>query len=110
MRFYGLNQENKIKEAIENISEGNWVFEDKALNRVEKGNKDFAKEKLLYVLKEIESWKNTLTLIPKDTIFIFVSEPQNPIAFKIYDTSSLGCSTSLTPPRWVIRKEEIEIK
>ncbi len=60
------------------------------------------------IVNEVKGWKESLTTLTQGTVFIFVHEPSDPKAFKIYDTSSLGCSTELTPPRWKVYLRELE--
>jgi hypothetical protein len=72
--------------------------------------KDQIKNRLLDIANEIKNWKESLTLIPSNTIFVFVADKEEPRAFKIYDTSSLGCSTTLTPPRWKIYQKGLSIE
>lgn len=69
-----------------------------------------AKERLKEIINQIREWKESFTTMSKSTIFVFVHEPSQPKAFKIYDTSSLGCSTELSPPRWKLYLRELEGK
>ena len=110
MRFYGIPSENRVLELIENISSGEWVFEDTKEGTKESLSSEEAKKKLTALVEEVKSWKESLTTLTQGTVFIFIHEPESPKAFKIYDTSSLGCSTELTPPRWKVYIKELEGK
>ncbi|RLJ71409.1 hypothetical protein BCF55_1711 [Hydrogenivirga caldilitoris] len=110
MRFYGIPSEDRVLEIVNGINSGEWVFED-----VKGGNREIldassVKERLKKIIGEVKSWKEQLTTLAKGTVFVFVHEPEDPKAFKIYDTSSLGCSTELTPPRWRVYIKELEGK
>ncbi|ADO45266.1 conserved hypothetical protein [Hydrogenobacter thermophilus TK-6] len=110
MRFYGIASESRVTEVLEHIEDGVWFFEDTKTGSRERLDGKQVKEKLRDILKQVEEWKEKLHLIPKNTVFVFVHEPSDPKAFKIYDTSSLGCASSLSPPRWKIYKEGVQIK
>ncbi len=109
MRFYGVASEERVKEIIESIENGVWFFEDTKHGSKERLEHRRVKEKLREILLEIQSWKSSMSLLPKNTIFIFVHEPSCPRAFKIYDTTSLGCSSELSPPRWKVYMDGVEI-
>jgi hypothetical protein len=108
MRFYGVGSEERLSEIISSINGGEWIFEDLKQENREVLNGELARERLWEILLEIRKWKEEFSTLAKGTIFVFVHEPENPRAFKIYDTSSLGCSTSLTPPRWRLYRKELE--
>ncbi len=108
MRFYGIPSEDRVLEIVESINSGEWVFEDTKENKKEVLSGEEARERLRGLVNEVKGWKENLTTLTKATVFIFVHEPENPKAFKIYDTSSLGCSTELTPPRWKVYLKELE--
>ena len=108
MRFYGIPSEERVFEIVERINSGKWVFEDTKDNRKEILSGEEVRERLKNLVSEVKSWKENLTTLIKETVFIFVHEPESPKAFKIYDTSSLGCSTELTPPRWKVYLKELE--
>ncbi|NPA40652.1 MAG: hypothetical protein GXO18_00045 [Aquificae bacterium] len=108
MRFYGVPSENRVLEIVESIKNGEWVFEDTKEKVKETLSFEEAKAKLRQLVEEVKRWKEQLTTLTQGTVFIFVHEPSEPKAFKIYDTSSLGCSTSLTPPRWKVYLKELE--
>jgi hypothetical protein len=108
MRFYGIPSESRALEIVESVNSGEWVFEDVKENRKETLSSEQAREKLKAIIEEVKGWKEQLTTLTQGTVFIFVHEPSQPKAFKIYDTSSLGCSTSLTPPRWKVYLKELE--
>lgn len=108
MRFYGIPSEDRALEIIEGISSGEWVFEDLKNSKREVLSGEEVKERLRGVIEEIKGWKEGFTTLAKGTIFLFVHEPGNPRAFKIYDTSSLGCGTQLTPPRWKVYLRQLE--
>ncbi len=108
MRFYGIPSEDRVLEILEGINSGEWVFEDVKEKRREFLSAEKAKERLRDIVNEVKSWKENLTTLTQGTVFIFVHEPGDPKAFKIYDTSSLGCSTELTPPRWKVYLKELE--
>ncbi|MDW8293782.1 MAG: hypothetical protein RMK21_00295 [Aquificaceae bacterium] len=106
MRFYGISSEDKAMEMVESISEGEWVFE-------EEGNKrllslEEARLKLKELVELVKSWKSQMKHLPAYTALIFVHEPSEPKAFKIYDLTSLGCASSLNPPRWKLYRRDIE--
>ena len=102
MRFYGIPSEDRVLEIVNNIVQGEWIFEDTKEKERKVLSSEEAKKLLQDLVNEVKSWKENLSTLSKSTVFIFVSEPSEPKAFKIYDTSSLGCSTSLTPPRWKV--------
>ncbi len=108
MRFYGIPSENRVLEIVERISSGEWVFEDTKEGKKESLSEEEAKERLKEIVNEVKGWKESLTTLTQGTVFIFVHEPSDPKAFKIYDTSSLGCSTELTPPRWKVYLKELD--
>jgi len=108
MRFYGIPSEDRVFEIVEIINSGKWVFEDTKEGRKEVLSYERARERLKSLVEEVKNWKENLATLTKGTVFIFVHEPDNPRAFKIYDTSSLGCSTELTPPRWKVYLKELE--
>ncbi|MDQ7081648.1 MAG: hypothetical protein Q9N34_00570 [Aquificota bacterium] len=102
MRFYGIPSESRVLELVDNINSGEWVFEDTEGEGKETFSSEEARERLKSLVEEVKGWKESLTTLTKGTVFIFVHEPESPKAFKIYDTSSLGCSTELKPPRWKV--------
>jgi len=107
MRFYGISSEDALLDLIGKLPPGEWIFEDvkekrKSILRVEE-----ARRTLKALVEQVIQWKRSYTTLGKGTVFVFVHEPQNPRAFKIYDPSSLGCSTSLTPPRWKLYLSEL---
>ncbi len=108
MRFYGIPSEDRVLEIIETINGGVWIFEDTKEGKKETHSSEEIKRILKELTEEVKRWKEGLSTLTKTTVFIFVHEPSNPKAFKIYDTSSLGCSTSLTPPRWKVYIKELE--
>ena len=108
MRFYGIPSEERALEIIKGIDSGEWVFEEVKTGSKEYLNADQARERLRGIVEQVRRWKEEFTTMTKATIFIFVHEPDSPKAFKIYDTSSLGCSTELTPPRWKVYLREFE--
>lgn len=108
MKFYGIASEERALEIVENLKGDRWVFVDNQSKEKLEMNLNQAKEKLKEVINEVKSWKKSSKLIPAYTVLIFVHEPQEPKVFKIYDTSSLGCSTSLSPPRWMVYLKDIE--
>lgn len=107
MRFYGLS-EDKMFEVIEKIESGSWILEEDG--RIEKISQEEAKTKLRELLEKVKEWKEKSKHIPPGTLFFFVSTPNNPQAIKVYDLSSLGCSSSLDPAKWKIYKEEFKGK
>jgi len=107
VRFYGISSEDRVLELAENINPGEWIFEDTREKKKEVLSEEKAKEKLKEIVDEVRSWREQLTTLTRGTVFIFVHEPDSPRAFKIYDPSSLGCSTSLTPPRWKLYLREL---
>ncbi len=108
MRFYGIPSENRVLEIVEGINSGEWIFEDTKEGKKESLSGEKAKEKLKEIVNEVKGWKESLTTLTQGTVFIFVHEPSDPKAFKIYDTSSLGCSTELTPPRWKVYLKDLD--
>ncbi|SNZ12298.1 hypothetical protein [Hydrogenobacter hydrogenophilus] len=108
MRFYGIPSEEKVLEMIQNIKDGEWFFEDTNAMLKEKLSAEEVKERLKDILLQIKNWKSQMKFLPNNTVFVFVHEPSDPKVFKIYDTSSLGCSSSLSPPRWKIYRKEYE--
>ncbi len=108
MRFYGIPSEDRVLEIIENIMDGEWIYEDVKEKKKEVLTAEVAKERVRELVNQVKNWKQQLTTLAKATVFIFVHEPDSPKAFKIYDTSSLGCSTKLTPPRWKVYLKELE--
>ncbi len=108
MRFYGIPSEDRVLEIVRGIDGGEWVFEDTKEKVKKVLSPEEARRKLEELVQEVKGWKEQLTTLTQTTVFIFVHEPDNPKAFKIYDTSSLGCSTSLTPPRWKVYLKELE--
>ncbi|HIC98002.1 MAG TPA: hypothetical protein EYP11_06375 [Aquificaceae bacterium] len=108
MRFYGIPSEDRAFEIVKRIEGGEWVFEDiKEGSRALLGPEE-VKAKLEELLKEVTSWRESLAIMLRGTVFVFVHEPSQPKAFKIYDPSSLGCSTELTPPRWKVYIRELD--
>lgn len=108
MRFYGLLNDEDFYKIIDCVKGNDWIVEDLQKNIKEKLNEKDVKLKLRDIAKEIKSWKSSFKMMPESTIFVFVSDKEEPKAFKIYDTTSLGCATSLTPPRWKIYKNGLE--
>lgn len=108
MRFYGIPSEDRVLEIVKSVNSGEWVFEDTREKKREVLSGEEARERLKSLVNEVKSWKENLTTLTRGTVFIFIHEPANPRAFKIYDTSSLGCSTELTPPRWKVYLKELE--
>ena len=108
MRFYGIPSEDRVFQILECISSGEWIVEDLKENAKEVLAADAVRERLRQIVLQVKSWKESLATLTQGTVFIFVHEPDNPKAFKIYDTSSLGCSTQLTPPRWKVYLKELE--
>ncbi len=109
MRFYGIPSENRVEEIIADIKEGVWVYEDLKGQVRQELSPEEVKEKLKEILEQVREWKGSFTTMSQNTIFVFVHEPSEPKAFKIYDTSSLGCSTELTPPRWKVYLKGMEL-
>jgi len=110
LRFYGLLKDEDFSDIVQKISGDNWIIEDTKSKTKEELSKDQIKNRLLDIANEIKNWKQTLTLMPSNTIFVFVADKEEPRAFKIYDTSSLGCSTTLTPPRWKVYQKGLSIE
>lgn len=103
-----MPSEEKVLEMIQNIKDGEWFFEDTNVMLKEKLSAEEVKERLKDILLQIKNWKLQMRSLPNNTVFVFVHEPSDPKVFKIYDTSSLGCSSSLSPPRWKIYRKEYE--
>ncbi|MGC8676950.1 MAG: hypothetical protein ACP5UF_01835 [Hydrogenobaculum sp.] len=110
MRFYGLLKDEDFLNIIQKVSGESWIIEDTKSKTKEEFSKDQIKHRLLEIANEINSWKQILTLMPSNTIFVFVADKEEPKAFKIYDTSSLGCSTTLPPPRWKVYQKGIVLE
>jgi len=110
MRFYGIPSEDRVLEIIDKIDSQDWVYEDVKEKVKEVLSGEEVKERLKDIVNEVKRWKESLTTLTQGTVFIFVHEPENPKAFKIYDTTSLGCSTELTPPRWKVYLKDLENK
>ncbi len=108
LRFYGLLKDEDFLNIIEKVSGDIWILEDLKQKTKEEFSYTDVKDRLNSIAQEIKNWKNTIKLMPASTIFVFVHDKDNPVAFKIYDTSSLGCSTTLTPPRWKIYQKGLE--
>jgi len=88
MRLEGLLSEDQLLDVIKNINdEEEWIYDG-----------------------TIKGWKEKFGTLSRHTVFVFVDNLNDPSAFKIYDTHSLGCGTSLTPPRWKIYKIELKGK
>ena len=107
MRFYGVGSEEKLLEIIKSIDGGEWIVEEKGKDPQFVSSQE-VREKLSEIFEEIKKWKAQFATLAQQTIFAFVHTPDDPRAFKIYDTSSLGCGTSLVPPRWKIYIRELE--
>ena len=110
MRFYGVPSEERLREIAESLTPGEWVFEDLKEKKRSLLRGHEVREKLKEISGKIRGWKEEFSTLARSTIFVFVHEPSDPKAFKIYDPSSLGCSTELTPPRWKIYLKELEGK
>ncbi len=108
IRFYGIPSEKRVLNIVERIESGDWVFEDTKERTKVKLSAEEAKERLRELIDKVIRWKETFSTLTKGTVFIFVHEPESPKAFKIYDTSSLGCSSTPTPPRWKVYRRELE--
>ncbi|MEJ5338616.1 MAG: hypothetical protein WHS43_03055 [Aquificaceae bacterium] len=106
MRFYGIASEERILEIVERITDGVWVYEDNG--KREELDVEGAKKKLLELVNMVKGWKEESRHIPAGTTFFFVSTPESPQAVKVYDLSSLGCSSSLSPARWKVYRKELE--
>lgn len=104
MRFYGV-QEDKLLEVIDKIKDGLWVFEEDS--RREELSSEDAKRKVLELVERVKAWKEGNRHIPVGTVFFFVSTPDDPKAFKVYDLSSLGCSVSLNPAKYKLYSKEL---
>ncbi|SHK25296.1 hypothetical protein SAMN05444391_0449 [Thermocrinis minervae] len=99
--------EERLVELSKELPEGRWIFEDLKEGKKETLDREGAIQKLAQIANQIKDWKKSLGYLSQGTVFAFVHDPSNPRAFKFYDTSSLGCSTSLTPPRWILCLEEL---
>ncbi len=106
MRFYGIPSEDRILEIVERMTEGAWLYEENG-NRQELSVEE-AKGKLFELVNMVKGWKQESRHIPTGTTFFFVSTPDNPQAIKVYDLSSLGCSSSLSPARWKLYRKELQ--
>lgn len=106
MRFYGIPFEDRVLEIVERITDGAWLYEENG--NTEELSAEEVKKKLLELVNMVKSWKQESRHIPAGTTFFFVSTPDNPQAIKVYDLSSLGCSSSLSPARWKVYKKELE--
>ncbi|NPA33083.1 MAG: hypothetical protein GXO04_05605 [Aquificae bacterium] len=110
MRLYGIPSEERALEIAQNIKEGEWVLEDLKENRKQELSPEKAREVFKELINRVKEWKEKSAMLTKHSIFIFVDNPQNPSAIKVYDTSSLGCGTSLLPERWRLYRKELEGK
>ncbi len=108
MRFYGISNEQQVVEMLNKLPDGEWIFEDLKENKREVLSRESAVEKLKELISQVQNWKKDFTTLGKNTVFIFVHIPSNPKVFKIYDISSLGCSSCLSPPRWRVFLKENE--
>lgn len=108
MRFYGIASEDRIFEIVQKITEGIWLYEENG--QKQELDVDGVREKLLELVRTVKSWKEENRHLPAGTTFFFVSTPDNPQALKVYDLSSLGCSSSLSPARWKVYRKELEGK
>ncbi len=106
MRFYGIPSEERMLNIVEKISDGVWFYEENG--KREELFSDEVKRKLVELVHLVKGWKEESRHIPLGTTFFFVSTPDNPTAIKVYDLSSLGCSSSLSPARWKFYKKELE--
>ncbi len=109
MRLEGLLSDEQLLDVIKNIGDGDeWIYEDLGdkIEELLKGAE--LKERLKHIYESIKSWKEKFGILSKHTVFVFVDSVKNPSALKIYDTKSLGCGTSLAPPRWKIYKRELK--
>ncbi len=100
MRFHGIPSEETVLSMAEKLPEGEWIFEDLKEGKRETLSRDAARRRLAEMVREVTGWKKSFATVARGTVFIFVHNPEEPKAFKVYDPSSLGCSTALTPPRW----------
>lgn len=105
MRFYGIPSEERVLEIIENIKDGIWIFEEKG--KTQSFDAEGIKEKLRELVNMVKGWKEQNKYLPPSTVFFFVSTPDDPQAFKVYDLSSLGCSTELDPARWKVYRRSL---
>lgn len=110
MRFYGIPSEERLEEIIESVKDGEWVLEDVKEKRREELSGEEVRKRLREIADQIKRWKEEFSTLTKTAVFAFVHEPEDPKAFKIYDPSSLGCSTELTPPRWKVYTKDLEDK
>lgn len=108
MRFYGIAYEEKLHEIVEKIQGGVWIYEEEG--KKEELDAEKVKEKLHELIQKVKGWKQENRYIPAGTAFFFVSTPDEPVAIKVYDLTSLGCSPSLNPARWKIYRKELEGK
>jgi len=111
MRLEGLLSEDQLLDVIKNINdEEEWIYEDLKDKKLENLKGMELKERLREIHGTIKGWKEKFGTLSRHTVFVFVDNLNDPSAFKIYDTHSLGCGTSLTPPRWKIYKIELKGK
>lgn len=110
MRFYGIPSEDRVAEIVEMMKEETWIYEDLQEGVRERLSLEKTKEKLMELIRTVKGWKESNKHIPSATTFFFVHTPSDPKAFKVYDLSSLGCSSSLSPARWLIYREGLEIR
>ncbi len=111
MRLEGLLSDDQLLDVIKNICDGDeWIYEDLEEKKEELLRGVELKERLKHIYESIKSWKEKFGTLSKHTVFVFVDSVSDPSALKIYDTRSLGCGTSLTPPRWKIYKRELKGK
>ncbi|MEN3028569.1 MAG: hypothetical protein ABDH29_05025 [Aquificaceae bacterium] len=106
MRFYGISSEDRILEIVESIADGEWIFEEEGEKRLL--SLEEARLRLKELVELVKNWKGQMKHLPAGTALIFVHEPSEPKAFKIYDLSSLGCASSLNPPRWKVYRRDME--
>ena len=103
--------DEQLLDVIKNIGdEDEWIYEDFGEKKEELLRGAELKEKLKDIYESIRNWKEKFGTLSKHTVFVFVDSVNNPSALKIYDTKSLGCGTSLTPPRWKIYRRELKGK
>ncbi|MCS7084236.1 MAG: hypothetical protein NZL90_04545 [Aquificaceae bacterium] len=98
MRFSGIPSEERAIEIAMSIKEGEWTLCEN--QSCQSANREEAVAWLKNIVSQISTWKKQNPAIPPATCFVFVHTPSEPVAFKIYDLSSLGCSFELSPPRW----------
>ena len=108
MRLFGIPSEEKAEEIAEKINEGEWIFEDLKENKKYSLSAQEAKEKFKELIDTVRKWKEEMSTLSRAAIFIFVDDFENPKAVKVYDTSSLGCATTLIPERWRLYRKELE--